>query len=652
MNTNRAYKIRIAALVAGSFLIASLLFLLLPSVFSVWNLQTNDQLFQLRYKLFGRQEIYPHIAHVDLNDSSLQELRGFPWDRTLYGRITDILSKGGAETITYDILFQRPSAQESDSYFIEATERAKTVYFPVVLALEEYGGVSAPPALSPQEQALMDETLWRPRDFGGGESMLAAKGAYPTFPDLAKFAKGVGHITAYPDADGVYRRFALLIRYGDGYAPSLTFRMVCDYLGVPPERIELSRGRITLRGAKFPDGGVRDVAIPVDGRGRMILNFAGTWNDSFKHYSFSALLGAEGDAAALDELREVMQGDLAIVADVSTGAGDIGPIPLENAYPLSGVHANIANTVLTENFLSELSPAWSALADVGLIVFLVLFALRFRAARFSICALLLFVVFAASVVWLFLHQNTLTNAVRPSLGFIFALVSVNAYRYLAEEREKAYLRRMFENYFAPGVLNKILKSPEKLMASERKSLTVLFSDISGFTSWSTTQEPEQIRLTLNEYFDEMAKIVFKHEGTIDKFIGDGLMVFFGDPVHQPDHALRAVRAAIEMQQKTRRLRRRWEAEGRLAIKIRVGINTGDVVVGNMGSLKRMDYTVIGANVNLAQRLESVAPVEGILVSEPVFERVKDFVSARCAGSITAKGISQGFVVYEIAVPED
>jgi adenylate cyclase len=188
------------------------------------------------------------------------------------------------------------------------------------------------------------------------------------------------------------------------------------------------------------------------------------------------------------------------------------------------------------------------------------------------------------------------------------------------------------------------------MSAEKKVVTVLFSDIAGFTAWSTTQAPDAIHATLNEYFEEMTAIVFRHEGTVDKFIGDGLMAFFGDPLAQPDHALRAVRTAIEMQQAMRGLRSRWEADGRASLHIRIGVNTGEMVVGDMGSHRIMAYTAIGAHVNLGSRLEGKAPVDGILVSAAVRDAVGEPVPMTFAGNITAKGIAEEFATWIVPVP--
>jgi adenylate cyclase len=220
-------------------------------------------------------------------------------------------------------------------------------------------------------------------------------------------------------------------------------------------------------------------------------------------------------------------------------------------------------------------------------------------------------------------------------------------QFLEVQKEKQYIRGRLTHYFAPSLMDKILREPELLNNVEKKELTILFSDIVGFTSWSSTQDAREIHRTLNQYFEEMAAIVFAHQGTIDKYMGDGLMVFFGDPVPCENHSLPAVQTAIAMQKKTTELRAEWEKLNGMPITIRVGIHTGEVVVGNMGSQSRMEYTVIGSNVNLAQRLESNCPPGSILLSEQVYNRLDGSVEAAAAGTIQAKGFSKPVAVYTI-----
>ena len=207
---------------------------------------------------------------------------------------------------------------------------------------------------------------------------------------------------------------------------------------------------------------------------------------------------------------------------------------------------------------------------------------------------------------------------------------------------------------------KILKNPKALYSIERKVLSVLFSDISGFTQWSSRREPEEIHSIVNEFYSVMAPIIFKYEGTIDKYMGDGIMAFFGDPIEFEDHPLRAVRTAIEMQKKARELKEQWEAQGKLRLQMRIGVNTGPVVVGNMGSERRVDYTIIGSSVNLAERLQENAPLEGILISQTTYEEltkekygdmVRD-INTNYYGNIRVKGFPDGIKVHEVKLPED
>lgn len=649
MSINKKQPSHIIAFAAGSFLTAWLLFRMFPGVLEVWSLRANDALFRLRYEMRGKIPVNPSIVHVDLDNASFQRLKGAAWKRTLYARLIRLLSDAHVSAIAYDIVFTRPADPEDERALVEATRHSGRVYYPVILPLRRYTQTqNLSPNASDENEFLMDN-LWRPL-VRGEKKALEGVGALTAFRELVQSSRGIGHITVYPDRDGIFRRFPLLVRYGDGYFPSLIFRLVCDYLHVAPKDIEVSFGdHIVLRGAELPEGRKQDITIPIDDQGRIIINFAGPWADSFPHYSFMKIIDAEGDKDLLDFLRDEMEGDLVVVSDVSTGSRDIGAVPMESIYPLSGLHTNIANAILTRNFIDELSGPTQALLNLFVVIVLCFFAYRFRALGFSLFTVLFFAAFLIACAWLFFYRNTMMDLVRPTLGFLFCLATINVYQFLVEERERIFLRQRFENYFAPEVLSKILRSLDKLQASEKKVLTVLFSDIAGFTSWCTTQEPGEIRSTLNEYFEEMTKIVFKHGGTIDKFIGDGLMVFFGDPLEHPDHALRAVKAAMEMQQKARELKERWQREGRMPIKIRIGIHTGEVIVGNMGSEQRMDYTVLGANVNLAQRLESNAPLEGILVSDAVYQRVKDTVPLEFSGKITAKGIKEEFGVYTITL---
>jgi adenylate cyclase len=234
---------------------------------------------------------------------------------------------------------------------------------------------------------------------------------------------------------------------------------------------------------------------------------------------------------------------------------------------------------------------------------------------------------------------------------LVAVFGVLVYRFINEEREKEATRRSFESYLPPSVVKRQLAHPESIFEVQKKELTIMFTDIKSFTTYSSTMAPDQIQNFLAEYFDAMVQIVFKYEGTVDKYIGDGLMVFFGAPEPQTDHAVRCANAAIEMQKKCRELKEKWVREGLFPIMIRIGINTGEVVVGNMGTRKKLAYTVLGSDVNLANRLESNAPVEGIMISRRTYELIKDEIPTLPHEPVLVKGLDTPIEVYTIPVEE-
>jgi len=519
----------------------------------------------------------------------------------------------------------------------------------MVAATRDNGRVYYAVAVGPDHAALADSQVWHP--VVSGRLRTAPAGvAFATCSELTAVARGVGHITCFPDADGVFRRLPLLIRVKNGFLPSLSLRVVCDYLKVPPERVEVEPGRaMVLRGAEFPDGRRKDIAIPIDEQCRIIVNFAGCETNSFAHFSLAKVVEIARDKDRFEQLRDDLEDSIAVVADIST-AKEVGPVPMERVFHLPGLHSNVMNSILTGQFVREL-PMPAALAlDLAVIGILMLIAVRIRSGRrFVAATLALLAGFVLFYAGLFLYGHVLANGVRTIFGIVFSLMALTVQKYVHEETQRAFLRARFEHYFAPALLDKILASRTLLDSCEKKNITVLFSDIAGFTPWGASRSPEEIRKTLNEYFKAMTEIVFRYEGTVDKYMGDGLMVFFGDPVAHEDHALRAVRAAEDMQRKARELAAAWRAEGRIDLRIRIGINTGDAVVGNMGSEQRVDYTAIGANVNLAQRLEANVPAGGILISRAVQDRVQGQVNTRPAGKIKAKGFDAEIEVDEVVV---
>ena len=319
----------------------------------------------------------------------------------------------------------------------------------------------------------------------------------------------------------------------------------------------------------------------------MIINFIGPWG-TMRHYNFAQVLAASSDRDTFAMWKKELSGKIAVVSDVSTGATDIGAVPVDINFPLSGLHANVIQTILSGNFLSEMGPAVAEATEAAMVAAVFIFSISFSPIFFAGWTALLIACYAAAAFAVFLTGGVMFDIIRPATCAAAAACVIGVLRYLRDAKEKEAMKRSFESYFAPQIVEKILADPERINKGQRKELTVLFSDIKDFTAHSSSYSPDRIRGFLNEYFETMVEIVFAHTGTVDKYIGDGLMVFFGDPEPVPDHALRSVLAAIEMQKKARRTHRKV-GEGR-------GISRARAHRDKYGRGRRRQYGLLQATV--------------------------------------------------------
>lgn len=637
-------------LVAACFVFVQGCFLLLPQLFEPWRGPAIDRLFQLRSGLMS-PAYDDTVVHVDLSDASLRSLGDFHPTRSHHARVIENLARMKVAALAYDFIFAGASNSDEDDALRQAIAAAGNVYLGMAARLEPRGTQPEDEPATPIQPAGLGWQLDVPRDDG---ALRVASAVLDTWEPIASASRGLGTLNVTPDRDGVVRRIPLLVRFGGELLPTLALRVVSDYLGVPPERIVVRPGRsITLGDARRPGAAeARDLVIPIDEEGNLILDYIGPW-DRMTHYDFADVARAADDRFELERWREELSGKIVLVSEISTGSADVGPVPTDPSFPLSGVHATAIHNLLTGRFLRGLASTTALALELLLAVVVGALALRLRGRTFAVACLCLGVGCAAAVAAAFLFANIVADPVRPLMFLSAATVLVVVYRVSAEERAKEALRRTCDAYFPPSVVAKIMQDPDSLTRSARRAeITILFSDIENFTRHSATREPAEIRAMLNEYFEEMTEIVFAHGGTMDKFIGDAVMVLFGDSDPQPDHALRCVQTAIEMQQRIAELHAKWKANGGMPLRVRIGINTGDVVVGNLGSERRFAYTATGSAVNLAQRIESNARIDAILVSNRTAEFIRDQIPLRPVAPIQAKGFDEPVEVFEVVTSQE
>ncbi|HCV42942.1 MAG TPA: hypothetical protein DGH68_05625 [Bacteroidetes bacterium] len=324
------------------------------------------------------------------------------------------------------------------------------------------------------------------------------------------------------------------------------------------------------------------------------------------------------------------------------------------------IHANVIESVLRNEFLRKQSATTEILLIFILTVATFVAISAFKSSKTEHAFLVelngfLFVVAGVFIIGyaalvLFNKQNYLLTAISPILAVVAGYVSSTVYHFVVERKQRMLIKAMFSTYVNPSVVEELILNPDKLkLGGERRELTVMFSDIEGFTTISEQMESQKLVSLLNEYLSAMTELVMKHDGTLDKFEGDAIVAFWGAPILQDDHAMRACLCALQMQEALVEIRRLWKEQNKPCINVRIGINTGEMVVGNMGGAGKFDYTVIGDSVNLASRLEGTNRQykTGILVSEQTYALVKGRILGREVDLISVKGRSAPLRIFEL-----
>jgi adenylate cyclase len=640
-----------------SFLAAHLCFWVIPSVFRTWNAKTIDRLFVFRSASARFQPLYDsRIVHIDLNNTSLRELESAYVNRSHFAQGIRNLAKMGVSAQLYDFIFAAPLNEERDKALIAATAEAGNAYYGLAFELIREQPSTRKAAAGTSNFPYLDRTKWSVAVEGSPSQFYLGINPFPTFEGLAGAAKGLGSLSVEFDQDGVLRRVPLLVRYGGAFYPILPFRVICDYLGVSPDKITVKPGRhIVLQGAKKRVG---DIAIPIDRHGNMIVNYIGPW-ERMDHYNFSDIFLASRDPEELEIWKEELEGKIAVVSDVSTGSTDIGPVPTDAKFPLSGLHANVMNNILTGDFLRELTGREMFLVEALLLLAMTGLALRVSSSLFFIGTMGLTVGYVLIAILGFLYGQVILNMIRPVLMLGFATISIAILRYINEEKEKMrslrqrdFIRDTFGRYLSNEVVEELLGTPHGLeMTGESREITFLVSDLRGFTSLAGRLAPHDVLEFLNRYFERMIDIIAGYQGTVDELQGDGILAFFGAPLAAEDDAERAVACAIAMQNAMVKINEDQQRHGLPELAMGIGINTGTVIVGNIGSEKKAKYGAVGDAINTAFRIESATVGGQILISRNTYDRLRSAVRIRGTQEVSFKGIEHPLMLYDVAAIE-
>jgi len=347
---------------------------------------------------------------------------------------------------------------------------------------------------------------------------------------------------------------------------------------------------------------------------------------------------------------EDLKNKIGIIGLTATGTSDIASIPLHNEYPGVGTYHNTINTIMQREFIKTPGKAVAFLIII-LVALFTGFIIQKLSSRKSLAAAILgFLFINILAFYLFIVHSIWLEQLGINLALLFPSIIIISIKLISEESQKKFIKGAFSRYIAPDVIDQIMLNPESLeLGGENRRITIFFSDVAGFSTISEKLSPPELVALLNEYLSEMTDIIISHGGTIDKYEGDAIMAFYGAPQPYIDHELRACKAAIDMKKRLREMQEKWRSVGQHELFVRMGMNTGLAVVGNMGSKMRMDYTAMGDSVNLASRLEGANKWYGTtaMISENTYTNVKDHVDVRKLDTIRVIGKTEPIVIYEL-----
>jgi adenylate cyclase len=655
-----------------------------PSPWLRFLAELESRTLDVRFALRGPQSPTPAVVIVAIDQKAQDVLGRWPFPRSVFGEGVDVLREAKARVIAFDINFPQPEQSSTLQALQEIAEHESPRERPQRNASLE-AVLSRLEAQANNDKKLGDsfsrfentilgyyflfsakETQTQDRDrvsqflnylsfqtypqvlnskYGKSFNCLycEAIGVSPNLPELAQFAKNFGFFNVVPDPDGIVRREPVIIRFDGGYYPSLALAAALAYTNRSLEQVAVVFNRNGLERIDFGP-----VTIPTNPDGSVQIDFRGPAG-TFPTYSLADLVQHKLPA---DNFRD----RLVLIGATATGIADMIPTPFQSmAFPGVEAHANFIDNLLQGTFIRR-GPRENLIDLAIILLFSLPLGMLFSAVspvRATVAVLAILVLFLWWTQYVFVTQRVSLAVFLPTSTLLVNFGAVVTFRYFFEEREKKMLRGTFQHYVSPAVIKQLLERPESLqLGGEEKELTAMFTDIRGFTSLSERLAPSALVELLNEYLSEMTEIVFRHRGTLDKYIGDAIMVFWGAPFPQPDHASRACAAALEMLQVLRKLRTGWEKQGRPPIDIRIGVNTGPMLVGNMGSTRRFSFTIMGDNVNLASRLEGLNESFGtrLIISESTYQHVRESVVTRELDLIRVKGRRKPVKIYEILSP--
>lgn len=625
----------------------------------------------IRFKIRGGRKPSGNIVIAGIEQRSIDTYGRWPWPRSVLAELIVRLKNSGARTIVFDLLFPEPELNpvaqaieslsrtyteldllnnnfqsqiffdemsqlirqsDNDTLMAQAVEWSENIILGIAF---EPGKDTIPPPTGKDSiaaRALYQYNEKELEQVAEAKRSQTRKNMLLPIPPLAKGAIGMGYVNIFPDKDGLIRRALITIFSGNKPYMPMAVAAAGHFLDVSP--IWHTNGTLEVGQSQ----------IPFDDSQRIHLDFYGLENP-FTVFSIADII--EGRIPP-----EQLKDKVVIIGGIATGLGDIWPTPLSSEVPGVFIQATFLDNILQNRTLKV--PDHAVLINVISIALMAFMPLALMAMLspllFTLAGMLFLAGYCMMVQYLFTAHQLIWPVVLPMGAGASTILTLLVYNFMIETRQHRWIKKSFSQYLSPDVIDVLVKNPAQLsLGGEEKELTVILIDIRNFTTLSEGLTPTELTKLLNLYLGEMTNVILDHGGTLDKYMGDAIMAFFGAPLHDENHAATACRTAIMVCEDLQKKRKEWVGQGLPFLKIGMGMNTGKMVVGNLGSERRFDYSIIGDHVNLASRLEGLSKVYGVkmIISEYTRKLLGSEFTCRELDIVQVKGKTKPVCIYEL-----
>ncbi len=634
----------------GSVLLTSLLFqtgvvehLFGSNIFQALDRKAYDALMRAR----GERSHTSNVVIVKIDEYTIKQL-DYPiaWDQ--FGSLLFVVSASGAKAIGVDLFFpsvKQDSLSEAQyDAFLKFAAVSNNVFHAIGPFVPEGGGANLKPSDVDRGAYASLHPFAIPESHGNGNISFPRATYIDERPvdSLSSLASGVGHVALTADpVDGVIRKLPFFIEYAGDYYPTFGAALAFYVLNIDRKSITVSA---TSDGLAVHAGSLE---IPLTKNGDLMIDYTGG-EKPFKEISFYDVLDAftRGDKQTLSMFKDAV----VIIGPTARSIGDQRATPLSETSPNCYVHANVYDQIMTGHYITHASfgGMMAILLVLSIIVAVVSMLLKIRwSLPVALVLLIGYVWFAYSA---FANTGVVYNLTEPIFAIFFCYAGTMSFISATEGKQKAQIKNMFQRYVDASVVDQLIDNPTMLkLGGEEREITTLFADIEGFTRMAEKLGPQNTVGMLNAYLTEMTNVVIEEKGTLDKYIGDAIMAFWGAPLDDPENALHACTAALRMQKRLVSIHTKWIHFGRPVVNQRIGLNTGKAVVGNMGAEAKFNYTAVGDAVNLASRLEGVNKEYStrLLMSEFTNQKVEGKVLSREMDMVVVVGKTEPVRIYEL-----